>query len=456
MRTRTVVPFLAFGLPILGLFSLAVPVQAATPAAPPAPVAGLSTGAPAPASADLAAAQTAFATALEQREKKDLPAYRAGLERAVLLLPDPSRLLYRLAVSRLLTGDRPGAVAAYRAQVDAGFFRDPRKDPELAPLLTDPEFQAALVRLEALLSPIAASAEAFRLVDRDLIEGIAHDPKTGAFFLSSVHQRKIVRRSAEGKISDFVASGDHGLLSALGMAVDASHRRLWVVSAGLPHSRGAKPEEQGKSALFAFDLDTGAWIQTIPAPAGEHNFNDLELAADGTVYVSDPKVPAIYRVLPDGRLETLIAGAERLGSPGGLALSADGKILYLADWNNGLAAIALTTPPTLTWMRPPPGMTVLGVDGLRRQGNRLIGIQNGVPPARIASFELAADGMSLPSGKLLERNLPQWDEPTLGVIVDGELFYVSDSHWPAFGEDGAPPADLATLAPPIVRRLRLD
>jgi hypothetical protein len=49
-----------------------------------------------------------------------------------------------------------------------------------------------------------------------------------------------------------------------------------------------------------------------------------------------------------------------------------------------------------------------------------------------------------------------WDEPTLGVVVDGALFYVSNSHWPRFADDGSAPADLAALAPTAIRRLPLD
>ncbi|MEO8197338.1 MAG: hypothetical protein ABI689_11520, partial [Thermoanaerobaculia bacterium] len=208
----------------------------------------------APPAADLAGAMQAFTAGMEAKERKDFAQYRAGIERAVELLPDPARLLYRLAVTRLLTGDAAGAVAAYRRQVDAGLARDPRQDPELAALLPDAGFQAALARLDALQAPIVASSVAFELPVRDLIEGIAHDARTGSFYFSSVAQRKILRRTREGVVSDFVPTGAHGLLSALGIAVDTEHRRLWVLSAGLPQATGLKVSERKKSALLAFDL----------------------------------------------------------------------------------------------------------------------------------------------------------------------------------------------------------
>lgn len=429
---------------VIGSASLAA--SATLPAPPPLPA------------PDLAGAMAAFSAGMEAKERKDFAQYRAGIERAVELLPDPTRLLYRLAVARLLAGDAPGAVAAFRRQVDAGLARDPRKEDDLASLLPDPAFREALARLDALPAPVAASTVAFELPVRDLIEGIAHDAKSGSFFFSSVAGRKILRRTKDGQVSDFVPSGSHGLLSALGIAVDAEHRRLWVVSAGLPQTAGLKVSERRKSALLAFDLDTGAWQTTFDAPPGERGWNDLELAADGSVFVSDPAAKAILRVKPDGGILTLLAGEEQLGSPGGLALSADGRRLYVADWTNGLGVLDLEAEGATrwNWMRPPAGTTVLGIDGLRRQGNRLIAIQNGIFPPRILSLELDADGRSLVAAKTLEKNVAEWDEPTLGVVLDGAFFYVSNSHWPSFPGDESAPTDTTKLAPTAIRRLPLD
>ncbi len=409
--------------------------------------------APAPA-ADLAAAEAAFTEALAKREAGDLTRYRAGIERAASLLPDPTRLLYRLAAARLLTGDRPGAVAAFRRQVDAGYFRDPRADPEFGPLLEDPDFRTELTRLDALKSPLSASTEAFRLAERDLlVEGIAHDPVTGDFYLSSVHRRKIVRRSADGRITHFASLAGRLPGSPLGMAIDGPGRRLWVVTAGLPHGHGLPESEKNRAALAAFALPGGELVESVVAEGEGHLFNDLARASNGTIYVSDPGAGALWRRRPGADLERIAPGAP-LRSPGGLALSADERLLFVADWSNGLAVVELDSG-AFSWLAPPAGSTLLGIDGLLRHGDALVAIQNGVVPARITRFELAGDGRSLVAARLLERALPEWDEPTLGVAVGGELWYVANSHWPAFGEDGATPASAAELSEPAVRRLPL-
>jgi sugar lactone lactonase YvrE len=417
--------------------------------------AGAQADAPAPASApaDPSAAAALFDQALAAHERRDWPAYRNLLQQTITRLPDPSRLLYRLAAARVLAGDKKGALAALDLQIDAGIDRDPGSDPEFAALAADPAFAALRQRMSALRAPLVASTIAFTLPERDLLtEGIAHDPATGDFFVASVHRRKIVRRKSDGTISDLFSSGANGAAAILGLAFDPERRLLWAISAGLPQAQGLPEPERKRSALLALDPIDGALKRRIDSPPGEHLWNDLELAPDGSVYVSDVSTLSVLKITPDGKISTVVEG-HGLRSPGGLAFSQDGMTLYVADWAYGLAAVDVASG-NLSWLAPPPGATVLGVDGLRRDGNALIGIQNGVAPARITRFDLAPDGRSIVSAKLLERAVPGWDEPTLGTIVGRDLYYVSNSHWPRFADDGtAPPA--ADLDKPAIRRLPL-
>ncbi len=410
--------------------------------------------APVPLAApDLAAAETEFAAALAAQKAGDIPGYRAGIERAAERLPDPTRLLYRLAAARLADGDRVGALAALARQIDAGFVRDPRGDAQFASLDGDPELERLMARMDDLAEPVVQSLELFRIAETGaLFEGIARHPFDSTYFLSSVHRRKIVRRAENGTTSDLVASGDHGLAAALGLAVDRERRLLWIVSAGLPQAAGLRDDERDKSALLAVDLDSGELRRKVEAPPGKRWWNDLVLKRDGTIFVSDSGSASIARIAPDGTVSPVVENVG-LRSPGGLALSEDERLLYVADWTNGLAVVNLAAMQ-LAWLRPPPGATLLGIDGLRRVGSSLIAIQNGVVPHRITRFELAGDGLSVSSAQVLERAVPGWDEPTLGIVVDGALVYVANSQWPKFGEDGQTP-DAATLQPTAIRRLPL-
>jgi sugar lactone lactonase YvrE len=405
-----------------------------------------------PPEPDLAGAETAFTQALKAREAGDPATYRARIEFAAGLLPDNSRLLYRLAGARLLSGDRAGALAALARQVDAGIFRDPRHDPDFAPLLGDPAFTALLSRMDRLREPLVRSTIAFNAPERDLlVEGIAHDPGTKTFFLSSVRQRKVLKSAGDGNWERLSGFDDSSMGSPLGLVFDASRLRLWIAAAGMPQGN-ASPGVLNRGNVVAIDMATGKAAHRGAFESG-HSANDVALGGDGSVFFSDPEGRCVARLGVDGKVTRFGAGSG-LRSPGGVALSVDGKRLYVADWTNGLARIDLASG-ALSWLRPPPGATVLGIDGLVRDGDALIAIQNGVNPPRIARLRLSADGTSLASAEILERAVPEWDEPTLGVVVDGDLFYVGSSQWPRYGEDGKANVDFATLPPAQVRKLPL-
>lgn len=403
-----------------------------------------------PTPPQVSSAEQTFQQALAAEQSGDWARYRELVELTVDGMPDPTRLLYRLAGARLRAGDREGAIEAFRRQIDAEILRDPRPDPVFAPLLSDPRFAVELSRLDALSEPLTVSSEAFRLPDGDLIEGIAFDQQTGAVYLSSVRGRKILRRSKEGAIDTFVPTGTQGLRGALGLAVDPERRLLWVVSVGLPHAAELPAEQRGRSSLIAFDLETGAVRSRVDAPAGEHLWNDLALARDGTVYASDPVGKAVHRIRPNGTIETVIQG-NGLRSPGGLALSGGETLLYVADWIVGLAVVDLASGE-LTWMPPPARSTTLGIDGLLRRGTSLYAIHNGVTPARVSRFALSSDGRALARAETLERAHPLYDEPTLGVLVGNQLWYVANSHWPRFDDQGQLRQG-ATLEPTVVLSL---
>jgi hypothetical protein len=403
-------------------------------------------------------AKALYKEALAAREAKDLALYRAKLEDAAKTLPDPSSLWFRLAGARTLVGDRTAAFEALESMILAGIHRDDfETNEDLLPLHEHLRWSPLAAAHARLMEPIVRSEVAFTLPPSDrkmrLVEGIAYDPLTGSFFFSVVNERSILRHAPDGTLTVFAQLA--GVLpgSPLGITVDAERRRLWTVTAGLPQGAGLPASEKDKSSLAAFDLATGALALRVDAP--EHALlNDLTLAPDGTVYASDPGRGTVLRLRPGATALENLAPAATMVSPGGLALSADARHLFIADWGYGLAGLELATG-AFHWLAPPPSGTMLGIDGLIRTGDTLIGIQNGVTPPRITRFTLSPDGFALTRADLLERAIPDWDEPTLGIFVGDSLHYVATSHWPKFDENGHFPAN-TPLPPTSLRRLSLN
>ena len=97
-------------------------------------------------------------------------------------------------------------------------------------------------------------------------------------------------------------------------------------------------------------------------------------------------------------------------------------------------------------------VSLFGIDGLYRYGDELIAIQNGIRPNRVIALALGSDGISIAASRILARELPEFDEPTLGTVVGDQFYFVANSHWNRFDRDGNLPDGLSG---PIVLKIQL-
>ena len=100
----------------------------------------------------------------------------------------------------------------------------------------------------------------------------------------------------------------------------------------------------------------------------------------------------------------------------------------------------------------PPSTSAYGIDGLYRHGDDLIAIQNGIRPHRVVILTLSADGASVTSSRVLVASLAEFDEPTLGLVHQGDFYFVANSHWNRFDRDNQLPEGLSG---PIILRVSL-
>lgn len=368
------------------------------------------------------------------------------------LLPGFPQGLYFLAIARAGQGDRDGAFRALGRLADMRLYFDIRKQAVLKGLQGAPGFAAVEQRFAANLKQVGTAESAFRLAEKDFIpEGIAFDPASGDFFVSSVHLRKIVRVH-QGRAGTFA---DHrsGLDSVFGLRVDARHGVLWATSAAMPQAQGYDAKTKGRTALFRFDLHSGELQATYRLPQAQgHALNDLVVAPNGIVYVADSN-GGVYALKPGATQLELLTPDGTVRSAQGLALSADGHRLYIADYAGGLFSFDLETRK-LARMGVPPDVCVYGIDGLYAHGKDLVATQNGIQPARIVSYRLDYSGMAVQSAAVLDANDPLVPEPTLLAVVDDTVYVVANSQWSRFDEKGRLPSD-GSLQLPLVAKLAL-
>jgi hypothetical protein len=157
-------------------------------------------------------------------ERKDFPAFLELAQKVVEKAPRSVGALYNLACAQALNDAGSEAVATLDRLASRGAAFDLSDDPDLESLRDLPEFHAVSRRMAALEEPVGSSAVAFTLPDKTLItEGVAHDLKTGDFFVSSVRHRDRPDLR-DGTVSDFLSLRTASTPSALD--VDPGERPL--------------------------------------------------------------------------------------------------------------------------------------------------------------------------------------------------------------------------------------
>jgi sugar lactone lactonase YvrE len=395
-----------------------------------------------------------FRAAVEAYEAGDRAAYLEHAREAQMRRPAHGGVTWALASALALTGDSAGAFRALRHFAALGYSADLAADSDFAALRGSEAYAELTWRLEENRAPVVVSRVAFELPEADLLtEGIAHDSAAGTFFIGSVRKGKILRVDRDGRTSAF-ATVAGGRWAPLGLRVDQSRGALWVAAAALPQTATYQTADSGRSAILRFDLRSGRLAHRYEPRDGEtHAIGDLIVTRAGDVFATDSRAPIVYRIKAGSdRLERFIQSPLLLSAQG-LALTPDERTLYLADYARGILRVDLASR-SVTLLQTADSVLALGIDGMYYHEGGLIGIQNGVEPHRVVRLTLTPAGDRIIESRVLERAHPRYQEPTLGVLVNGELFYIANSQWERFGQDGGI-ADSTALERPVVLRLPL-
>ena len=382
----------------------------------------------------------------------DFPSFLENVKQAGILRPNHPRLIYNLAAAYAVNGKVDDALGVIKRLVNMGLYFPIEKDDDFKSLGT--EKLASVVRLfEQNKQPANSSTRAFTLSDKELIpESIAFAPVTGKFYIGSIHKAKIVAVEKNGTANDLSMPTD-GLWSVSGMKVDAKRRILWACTTAFPQMKGFDPTNTGRSGIAKYDLKTGKLLKKYILPAGEnHGLGDLTLDSAGNVYATDSVASNIYRI--DAKKDELevFMNDPIFSSLQGLTFTRDEKILFVADYSKGIFRIDMASK-RITQVIPSENITLLGIDGLYYNDGMLIGVQNGINPHRVVAITLNRDQTGATTLRTLEANHPDFNEPTLGVLIGNELYYVANSQWPLVNDKGV--LDTEKLREPVILKLSL-
>jgi len=358
------------------------------------------------------------------------------LMRALGLLHGHPDIWYMLARNATQLHKPETAVAMLRKIAAMGLAYDAEKDSVFKPLRGRPDFIAVLSAMAANKKPIDHATTVGTLDDPDLLtEDVAYDSTERAFYISAIHRRKIIKSSATSSGSSW-ATFDTTSLSPMALIVDAKRHTLWASVAGMPQGENHHPGDSVRSGVRQYDLETHKLVKDydLPVDGKQHALGDMTLDAEGNVIVSDGAGGGVYLVDREKQTLSPLIEPGTFQSPQNPAVAPDGRIL-VADYAMGIATIDPMTHE-ITWMLHPDTVALNGIDGMYLVGRVLYAIQNGTTPERVTRFVLDPNLRQIVSWSVVEQATPGFGDPTHGVVVGDDFYYIANSGWDRFADDG--------------------
>jgi sugar lactone lactonase YvrE len=294
-----------------------------------------------------------------------------------------------------------------------------------------------LAAIFASSATLCAAAQSVALPGERAFPESLSSTQDGTLFVSSLASGGIywvMPHSTEAKL--WIEPGTFGTHSTFGVLVEEKAGILWVCSNDLSAHGMTVGTTDGVSALFAFDLKTGAGKFSIPLPSKPSTCNDITIGPDGAAYVTNTAAPQILRLAKGAReLEVWFTEPslqpEKGGGLDGIAFGPDGNLyvntvgpgeLYRIDVKKGKA----TKLTQLTPSRP-----LFRTDGMRRYGKNFLLIEG---QGRLDLMSVHGDSVSVETLK------EGYSVPT-GVTPVGRTAWVSEGQFGSLA-DSAPKPNL--------------
>ena len=350
--------------------------------------------------------------------------------------PDRAAVLYFLAGTHALLREPHEAMENLKECIQAKEGFDPSADPTFRGLKFSQEFEHLVGIAHKNFPEVSHAQVAFVIPVKDLIpEGLAYDPAQDAFYLGSLHLKKILRipRQEPAHSTDFVPGDLYNLLPVLGIRLDPTDGSVW----------SASWMDNGKTELLRFDKN-GTLLGRFSLPEEtKHGFNDLVVLRDGDVFVTDTAGNQVYHFDPGKKGFQALTLNRGMFEPNGIAVSDDQEFLFIAD-QLGVLRYEIKTGHSAE-VSPGAGSTLAGADGLYWYKGSLVAIQNGIGSPRIAAFQLSNDGLRVKKTTILENRSPFTTLPTTGAIRGDKFYFIVNSQLDNLNGDRI--LDATTLAP---------
>ncbi|SOU87812.1 cupin domain-containing protein [Tenacibaculum dicentrarchi] len=253
-------------------------------------------------------------------------------------------------------------------------------------------------------------------------EGIAYYAEEDSFLVSSITNGDIGIVDKKGNYKTFISNKN--FFSTVGLKIKGDKLYVAVGDLGLA-KKSNKKSPKTIARLLVFNLKTKKLLTKIDLHnlyKGNHWANDLSVADNGDVYITDSFSPVIYKVTAKGKASVFVENDKFLGKginlngilvhPNGyllVAKNSDGKLFKVDLMSKEVKEVALSNP-------------IIGIDGLLLlpDGSLLVG-QN----TNFEAYHKLVSNDDFSTAYIKSSDTKDLNFATTATLVNGEVYFLN-------------------------------
>ncbi len=351
-----------------------------------------------------------------------------ALKRITELMPNSGNLKLQLAIAYAKIDDKTNAYNTLIHMQMQGFGYDVAKDPRFDPIHGTKVWDYLVANLQVNSKQFGEGKTAYELPKGDyLFDSLAWDAKHKQLLAGSTRDGNIYRVGKHGKLEPFIKTdANNGPWSIYALGVDQKHGKLYAASASKQIYKDFNAENANRAGVFEFDLASGKLLNTYLLPGRNSRvlLTAMTVSAGGKVYVTDGPRRQVYSI-DDGKLRPLLQNP-KLTNISALAVSGDGRTLYMADYSLGIFGFDLTKGKAFEPRYNPENLVLGGIVGMYWYDGTLVIVEDGMVPKRVMRLQLADDGHTIKGAMPLDVAHPQFVALGRGAVAGSKLYFVAN------------------------------
>src|SRR5260221_699919 len=158
--------------------------------------------------------QKFYSEAMAAYKAKDYSQFYEKIKGANKIHPYHQGVLYQLGIAAALTGKKSEAIQNLKKAILINTDFKLEGIVDFISIKDTKEFKGLIALQKEWQTPVIHSEVAFSIKDRSLhTEGIDYDVEHKTFYLGSIHKRKIIKVTPDGRVTDFCLSAFEGMTS---------------------------------------------------------------------------------------------------------------------------------------------------------------------------------------------------------------------------------------------------